>query len=120
MAVKLERRSSKSAKLYLEAKIMKEVQGEGIPKIYEITSKGDYNHLVMEILGPNLETLFKEANNRFSLKTILQISLQLIDRLALIHSRNIVHRDIKPENFCIGIKGKEHIIYLIDFGLSKK
>ena len=30
-----------------------------------------------------------------------------------------IHRDMKPENLCIGYKGKEKNIYLIDFGLSK-
>ncbi len=33
---------------------------------------------------------------------------------------DFVHRDIKPENFTIGAKGHEDLIYLLDFGLSKK
>lgn len=33
---------------------------------------------------------------------------------------NYVHRDIKPENFVVGNEGNHHIVYLIDFGLSKK
>jgi serine/threonine protein kinase len=37
-----------------------------------------------------------------------------------MHSRHFIHRDIKPENFVIGIKEKKNIIYLIDFGLSKR
>jgi serine/threonine protein kinase len=37
-----------------------------------------------------------------------------------VHSKNIIHRDIKPENFLTGLKKKSHIIYLIDYGLSKR
>ena len=48
------------------------------------------------------------------------IGLQLIDRLEALHKIGYIHRDIKPDNLAIGLKEKNKIIYLIDFGLSKK
>jgi serine/threonine protein kinase len=57
---------------------------------------------------------------KFTTKTSLMIMIQAIERLKCLHEKGIIHRDIKPENFVIGPKNKERIIYLIDFGLSKK
>ena len=74
----------------------------------------------MELLGDNLEKLFNKNNRKFSLKTICEISNQTISRLEYIHNKNIIHRDIKPENFLIGINNNKNILYLIDYGLSKK
>ena len=43
-----------------------------------------------------------------------------IRRLQNLHSLNIVHRDLKPSNITMGIDKHVHIVYLIDFGLSKE
>ena len=37
-----------------------------------------------------------------------------------MHSKNYLHRDIKPDNFLLGLSRKQHLIYIIDFGLSKQ
>ena len=79
-----------------------------------------YNILIMELLGPSLENLFQKLNKKFSLKTACMLGIQMIDRIEYIHSRKILHRDIKPENFVIGRGKYSHIVYILDFGLSKK
>ena len=48
------------------------------------------------------------------------LGIQMIDLIEWVHSKYILHRDIKPDNFVIGIGDKAHIVYVIDFGLSKK
>lgn len=37
-----------------------------------------------------------------------------------MHALGFIHRDLKPANIMIGTGKNEHIVYLIDFGLSKK
>ena len=44
----------------------------------------------------------------------------MIERIEYIHSQGYIHRDIKPGNFVIGKGEKNKIIYIIDFGLSKR
>ena len=44
----------------------------------------------------------------------------MISRIESIHKKHILHRDIKPDNFTIGKNEKSKIVYIIDFGLSKK
>ena len=74
----------------------------------------------MELLGSSLEDIFQKQQKKYSIKTVCMLGIQMLDRLEFIHNKNIIHRDIKPDNFTIGMDNKSHIIYALDFGLSKK
>ena len=74
----------------------------------------------MELLGKSLEDLFQSLEKKFTIKTVCMVGIQMLDRLEFIHFKNMIHRDIKPDNFVIGSENKSHIIYILDFGLSKK
>ena len=41
-------------------------------------------------------------------------------RIELFHDREYIHRDIKPENYCIGIGESRNMVFIVDYGLSKK
>ena len=74
----------------------------------------------MELLGKSLEDIFQTQQKKFSIKTVCMLGIQMLDRLEFVHSKNIIHRDIKPDNFVLGLDNKKHIVYILDFGLSKK
>lgn len=119
VAIKVEKSTTRSH-LQMEAKIMLDIQGgKGIPTIYKFIKKKEENYLVMELLGKSIDKLFSMCNKKFSIKTVIEIGLQMIERIAYVHSKGYIHRDIKPGNFLIGTGDNQKLIYIIDFGLSK-
>ncbi len=119
-AIKLENRNSPKLLLEQEAYMLYYLKGKGIPYIKSYGYSGEYNILIMELLGKSLEKLFEENHYKFSIKTVCMLGEQMITRLQYIHNKHILHRDIKPDNFIMGIDNNKDIVYIIDFGLSKK
>ena len=119
IAIKVEEQVQRSH-LTMEFQILKELQGEGIPKVYRLHNGHKHNYLLMQLLGKSLDKLFSDTNRKFSIKTVSQIGYQMVQRIEYVHSKGYIHRDIKPGNFLIGKNLDCKKIYIIDFGLSKR
>eukprot|EP00252_Welwitschia_mirabilis_P021589 TRINITY_DN5575_c0_g1_i1.p1 TRINITY_DN5575_c0_g1~~TRINITY_DN5575_c0_g1_i1.p1 ORF type:complete len:245 (+),score=32.79 TRINITY_DN5575_c0_g1_i1:591-1325(+) len=124
VGIKRESVKTKHPQLVYESKVIRMLQGGGpeggIPSLRWFGVDGDYNIMVIDLLGPSLEDLFNFCNRKLSLKTVLMLADQLIQRIEYVHSRYFLHRDIKPDNFLMGLGRKANQVYMIDFGLAKK
>ena len=129
VAIKAEE-SKTSHKLYNEYLIYRDLKdGKGIPKTfwfgvadlnYTKEEKIQSNVLVMELLGPDIESLFCKQGGHFSLKTVLMLAEQFLNRVEYLHKKNYVHRDLKPHNFLMGTGESGTTVYLADFGVTKR
>ncbi|CAK0871123.1 unnamed protein product [Prorocentrum cordatum] len=121
VAIKLEKLTTKQPQVLYESKVYKIISGHpGIPEVHWYGVEGDYNVMVLDLLGPSLEDLFNFCGRKFSLKTVLMLADQMFGLMEHVHSRNLIHRDIKPDNFLMGVGKNDKQLYMIDFGLAKK
>ena len=118
-ALKFEDINSNSNLLESEASIMNYLKGPNIPSVRSFGTSGNYNILIMQLMGKSLEDLIN-IRKTFPLKTVCLIGYQMINVLEYIHNKHIVHRDLKPDNFVMGLKDLSKFLYLLDFGLAKK
>jgi hypothetical protein len=86
MALKLEDRTEKHDLLEMESYILAYLKGEGIPMVKSYGYSGNWNVLVMELLGKSLEDYFTKCKEKFSLKTVVMIGLQMVSESFIIMS----------------------------------
>jgi len=122
VAIKLEwQKAEKGRKLLAEARLYKSLGFNGsLPGIRWSGVEGEYNVMVMDLLGPSLDELFRSCGRRFSLATVLRLAVQMIECIEFVHTCGIIHRDIKPHNFLMGTGDRSERLYIMDFGLAKR
>ncbi|CDW86116.1 casein kinase [Stylonychia lemnae] len=96
----------------------------GFPKVMSRGVHLDKNYIAMEFLGESLQTLTIKMGRLLSMKTILQIGIQLVANIKLLHDIGHSHMDIKLDNVMIGScdysKSESSMLYFIDMGASRK
>ena len=50
----------------------------GFTQLYWYGQEGDFNIMIMDLLGPSLNDLFEYCNKKFSLKTVLMLADQMV------------------------------------------
>ena len=50
----------------------------GIPNIHWCGSQGNYNIMIIDLLGPSLEDLFNYCKRKFAVKTVLMLGDQMV------------------------------------------
>jgi serine/threonine protein kinase len=73
------------------------------PKLIDSYSDSNFSFIIMTLLGPNLDVL-KKRKGYLPVKTVLMITIQLIEALQQLHSKGFIHRDLKPDNLVIGVQ----------------
>ena len=119
VAVKLERVGVKYPQLEYEARVYGALRGvPGIARMHYSGLEGDYNVMVIDRLGEDMETTrSNREGGRLAVSTVLKLARDCLHILQEFHARGFVHRDLKPDNLMWGRDGKG--VHLIDFGLSK-
>ena len=86
VAIKLESNTAKHPQLFYEAKLYMSFQGGvGIPNIHWCGSQGNYNIMVIDLLGPSLEDLFNYCKRKFTVKTSVMIGDQIVSNYQVIN-----------------------------------
>ena len=94
------------------------VNTPGVPQIKWFGKDVDKYYMVINLLGDSLQTI-KNDKKVFSLNQTLQLGIQIISLLKVIHDKGLVHRDIKPDNFLFGRNELGKQLFIIDFGFCK-
>lgn len=78
----------------------------------------DHEALVMDCLGPSLETVQERSGQAMDQETASKIAIEGLDILQFVHSQGVVHCDIGPRNL-LRSRNESESLYLVDFGLAE-
>ena len=98
-----------------EARAISSLSHPNICALYDVgKSDNGVPFLVMEFLEG--ETLRERLRERITVRSALDIAVQVAHGLAAAHRKALIHRDLKPENIFLTRDG---VVKIVDFGLVK-
>ncbi|WKY09901.1 hypothetical protein Q1695_002338 [Nippostrongylus brasiliensis] len=125
-ALKVEGVDEKVQVLKMEVFVLSELAARGGRHFCKIEDKGrfgNYNYVVMTLVGKSLQDLRKERNpQRLSLGCALSVGIQCLEALEDLHGIGYLHRDVKPGNYTVGRPELNELrkVYILDFGMCRK
>lgn len=103
------------ASLLWEYKILKDLNLEGVIKVYGLEKSNNRPALIMEDFGAlSLDKILEQRN--LSLEEFLKLAIKLSTILGEIHKNNIIHKDINPSNILWNTEKDK--LKVIDFEIS--
>jgi serine/threonine-protein kinase len=97
-----------------EARLASGLNHPNIVTIYGVVDEGDVACIAMELVrGRTLRELL--THDAISVRSALDLAMQIASALAAAHASGIVHRDLKPENVMVTSDG---LVKVLDFGLA--
>lgn len=100
-----------------EARVTAMLQHPNTVPTYEVgrDSRGKYYFTMKLVHGYTLREVL-DYRDRYDLRQLTDVLVQVANALQYAHTHHVVHRDIKPENILIGPFGE---VLLLDWGLAK-
>lgn len=87
-----------------------------IVTVYDYGQDGDRHYMAMELLDGKSLGDYLDKKKTFSIKQVVDISVQICAALDYAHQAGVVHRDIKPDNIMLSDNGS---VKLTDFGVAR-
>ena len=100
-----------------EARVGAMLQHPNTVPMYELgrDQKGQIYFTMKLVHGYTLREIL-DYRERYDLKQLINVIIQIAHALEYAHSHRVIHRDIKPENILVGPYGE---VLLMDWGLAK-
>lgn len=108
------------ARFEREARIVSRIRSDHVADVFDFGElpTGE-RFMVMEYLeGESLASIL-ERDRTIPPLMLATIASQILDALAAAHRAGVIHRDLKPENVIVTTRGKDVVVKVVDFGISK-
>lgn len=110
---------------YLSEKIiLTNIRGTGnYPEYYDSLELNDAYYIIEGLMGPSIDLLLSICGGKFDMFTTINIGIDVISNLKILHNQGYIHRDLKPSNLAFGSLSKGNSkdklnIGILDFGSS--
>ena len=103
-------------RFHAESRAVAMLSHPNIVSVYDVSSTGDQDYIVMELIDGITLKQYMEKQGRLNWKETVHFATQIAKALEHAHSRGLVHRDIKPHNVMVLKNGS---VKVADFGIAR-